>query len=297
MAKEKLITTAQINTTVRAIDFATTFTSTWQHLKDIMSAMRMIKKAPGTALKVKYAEGALEAAKTAEGEATPYSQYEVKEKYLGEMTIEQYAKGVTIQAIEEYGYDEAVAMTDAQFLSDLQGNVADRFWDFLKTGTLTDDAATFQLALARAKGKVVNEFKKMRKNTTEVVGFVNVEDVYDYLGTANIVEQNQFGWNYIKNFMGYNTIFLLSDAEIERGHVFATPVDNMILYYVDPADSEFAKAGFEYQVADLDVNLIGVNVEADHNTGVSEMNVLMGLHLFAEYLNGISHITVNAGEI
>ena len=79
MAKDNLITTAQINTTVRAIDFANTFTTTWQHLKDIMTTMRMIRKAPGTALKSKYVEGELQAGKTAEGEATPYSQYEVKE--------------------------------------------------------------------------------------------------------------------------------------------------------------------------------------------------------------------------
>lgn len=292
MAKENLITTAQINTTVRAIDFANTFTDTWQHLKDIMSAMRMIRKAPGTTLKSKYAEGELQEAKTAEGEATPYSQYEVKEKYLGEMTIEQYAKGVSIQAIEEYGYDDAVAMTDAQFLADLQGNVADRFWAFLKTGTLTDEVATFQMAMAKAKGLVVNEFKKMRKTVTEVVGFANVLDVYEYLGNATIVEQNEFGWNYVKNFLGYSVVFLLSENEIERGHVYATPVNNMILYYTDPADSEYAKAGFQYEVADMDISLIGVNVEANHNTGVSEMNVVLGLFLFAEYLNGISHITV-----
>ena len=91
MAKENLITTAEINTTVRAIDFANTFTTTWQHLKDIMTTMRMIRKAPGTALKSKYVEGELQAGKTTEGDATPYSQYEVKETYLGDMTIEQYA--------------------------------------------------------------------------------------------------------------------------------------------------------------------------------------------------------------
>lgn len=299
MAKENLITTAQINTTVRAIDFANSFTTTWQHLKDIMSAMRMIRKAPGTALKSKYAVGELQEGKTAEGEATPYSQYRVEEKYLGDMTIEQYAKGVSIQAIEEYGYDDAVAMTDAQFLADLQGEVADRFWAFLKTGTLTTEnpVTTFQMAMAKAKGLVVNEFKKMRKTVTEVVAFVNVQDVYDYLGTQKIDEQNQFGWNYLKDFMGYRTVFLLSDNEVERGHVYATPVNNMILYYTDPADSEYAKAGFKYEVADMDISLIGVNVEANHNTGVSEMNVVLGMFLFAEYLNGIAHVNLAEGEI
>ncbi len=44
----------------------------------------------------------------------------------------------------------------------------------------------------------------------------------------------------MKDFMGFNTIFLLSDSEIPRGQVIATPVENIVLYYVDPNESDFA---------------------------------------------------------
>ena len=70
------------------------------------------------------------------------------------------------------------------------------------------------MALAMAKGKVTNKFKQMHKKATGFVAFVNVEDVYEYLGAAEITVQNQFGFQYIKDFMGFNTIFLLSDDEV-----------------------------------------------------------------------------------
>ena len=52
-----------------------------------------------------------------------------------------------------------------------------------------------------------------------------------------ITIQNQFGFQYIKDFMGFNTIFLLSEGEIQRGRIIATPVENIVLYYVDPNES------------------------------------------------------------
>jgi hypothetical protein len=143
-----------------------------------------------------------------------------------------------------------------------------------------------------AKGNVINEFKQMHKSVTRVVGFVNVLDLYDYLGDAPITVQNAFGFQYIKNFMGYDTIILLSDAEIARGKVIATPVENIALYYVSPSDSDFARAGLVYRTAG-ETSLIGFHTQGNYNTAVSESFAIMGMTLFAEYLDGIAVVTVN----
>jgi hypothetical protein len=254
--------------------------------------MRPIKKVPGAVLKSKYAEGTLESGLVGEGEDIPYSKFTVKEKPYAEMTIEKYAKAVSIEAIKDHGYENAVAMTDDQFLFELQTNVTSRFYDYLNTGELTDTQSTFQMALAMAKGLVVNKFKKMHKNVTGVVGFVNVLDVYEYLGAANITVQNQFGFQYIKDFMGFNTIFLLSDEEVERGRIIATPVENIVMYYVDPSESDFAKAGLVYTTAAGETNLIGFHTQGNYNTAVSEAFAIMGLTLFAEFIDAIAVVTV-----
>ena len=294
MAKTNLIVTNDIQVTAREIDFVTRFENNWEHLREILGIMRPIKKQPGAVLKSKYAEGTLQSGAVAEGEEIPYSKFTVKEKTYAEMTIEKYAKAVSIEAIKDHGYENAVEMTDDQFLFELQNDVTERFYTYLNTGTLTDSQTTFQKALSMAKGRVINKFKQMHKNVTGVVGFVNTLDVYEYLGEANITVQNQFGFQYIKDFLGFNTIFLLSDEEIARGKVIATPVENIVMYYVDPADSDFAKAGLVYTTGVGETNLIGFHTQGNYNTAVSEAFAIMGFTLFAEYIDAIAVVSFEA---
>nr|DAZ41943.1 MAG TPA: major capsid protein [Caudoviricetes sp.] len=291
-AKANLIMTDDVQVAAREIDFVTRFERNWEHLREILGIMRPIKKQPGAVLKSKYAEGTLQSGKVAEGEEIPYSKFVVKEKDYAEMTIEKYAKAVSIEAIKDHGYENAVQMTDDEFLFQLQTDVTGRFYDYLKTGTLTSTETTFQMALAMAKGRVENKFKQMHRNVTGVAGFVNILDVYEYLGAAEITIQNQFGFQYMKDFMGFNTIFLLSDSEIPRGQVIATPVENIVLYYVDPNESDFARAGLVYTVSG-ETNLIGFHTQGNYHTAVSEAFAVMGLTLFAEYIDAIAVITID----
>lgn len=291
-AKANLIMSNDIQVTAREIDFVTRFERNWEHLREILGIMRPIKKTPGALLKSKYAEGTLQDGNVKEGEEIPYSKFTVKEKPYAEMSIEKYAKAVSIEAIKDHGYENAVQMTDDEFLFQLQTNVTGRFYDYLKTGTLTSTETTFQMALAMAKGRVENKFKQMHRNVTGVVGFVNILDVYEYLGAAEITIQNQFGFQYMKDFMGFNTIFLLSDSEIPRGQVIATPVENIVLYYVDPNESDFARAGLVYTVSG-ETNLIGFHTQGNYHTAVSEAFAVMGLTLFAEYIDAIAVITID----
>lgn len=294
-AKANLIMTNDIQVTAREIDFVTRFERNWEHLREILGIMRPIKKTPGAVLKSKYAEGALQDGNVKEGEEIPYSKFTVKEKSYAEMSIEKYAKAVSIEAIKDHGYENAVQMTDDEFLFQLQTNVTERFYDYLKTGTLTFTETTFQMALAMAKGHVENKFKQMHRNVTGVVGFVNILDVYEYIGAAEISIQNQFGFQYMKDFMGFNTIFLLSDSEIPRGTVIATPVENIVLYYVDPNESDFARAGLVYTVSG-ETNLIGFHTQGNYHTAVSEAFAIMGLTLFAEYIDAIAVGTINTTQ-
>lgn len=293
MAKENLTKTANIQVNPREVDFVTRFSRNWEHLRDILGIMRPIKKAPGTVLKSKYATLTLQDGNIGEGEEIPYSKAEIKTKDYATITIEKYAKGVSIEAIKDYGYDVAVQMTDDEFLFQLQSNVTNRFYKYLNSGELASEETTWQKALAMAMGQVLNKFKLMHRTATRVVGFVNVLDLYDYLGNAQITVQSEFGFNYIKNFMGYDTVFLLSEDEIQRGRVIATPVENIVMYYVDPADSDFARAGLEFTV-DGETPLLGFHTQGNYSTAVSEAFAIMGVTLFAEYIDGIAVIDVDA---
>jgi hypothetical protein len=284
--------TAQITTNAREIDFVTSFSKNLEALTDIMGISRFVKKANGTALNTKTATGTLESGAVAEGDEIPLSQFKVEEKPIDTITLEKYRKGVTAEAIAEHGYDVAVAMTDEEFKTELQDIVLNRFYDFMKTGTLKSTETTFQMGVAMSIGRVKDKFKKIHRTATGVAVWVNTLDLYKYIGATPITIQTAFGMDYVENFMGADVMFISS--ELEEGQIIATPINNMIGYFVDPGDSEFAQAGLAY-TTDPETGLIGFHTEGNYSRALSESYALMGLRLFAEYQDAIAVITVSAG--
>ena len=292
-SKANLTKMANITTAAREQDFVTVFNDTWESLRTIMGIMRPIRKAPGTKLVSSKAKVTLQSGNVGEGEEIPYSLAEVVPVAFQDLTIEKYAKAVSIEAVAKYGAAVAVQKTDDAFRNELQKVVLARFYTFLNTGALTNIQNTWQMALAMAKGLVLDKFNKMRKTVTDVIGFCNVLDAYGYLGGANVTVQTAFGVQYIQNFMGYSTLFLLSDPDIPVGKVIAVPVENVDLYYIDPSDSDFAQLGLDYTVQG-ETNLIGFHANGNYNTAVGESFAIMGMTLWAEYLDGIAVVEIEA---
>lgn len=294
--KTNVTTTTQFTTQAREIDFVTRFTDNWDALRTIMGIMRPIRKAPGTKL-VSYKasmDGELQGGATvAEGDEIPFTKMKVEPVSYGDIEVAKYAKSVTIESVAKYGADVAVEKTDDAFIVALQNKVLGDFYAFLNTGSLSVIESTWQRALAMAKAAVLDKFAGMDKDVTEVVGFANIMDAYDYLGDKEITVQTAFGLNYVENFLGYSTLFLMPEKYIARNKVIALPVENIDLYYIDPGDSEFGKLGLNYTVQG-ETNLIGVHVEGDYSRATGDMYALMGMKLWAEYLDGIAVATVQA---
>lgn len=280
--------------TAREIDFVSRFADNWDALRKIMGIMRPIRKAPGTSLVSYTAEVALEDGAVGAGQVIPYSKATITQAAKADLTIEKYAKAVPIEDVNKYGAQIAIEKSDDAFLTKLQNLVLNKFYTFLATGSLKKNATTWQKALATAQGEVLNKFATMQKDVTAVVGFANILDAYDYLGSADITVQTQFGLNYIKDFMGYSTLFLLPETMVARNKVIATPAENIDLYYIDPSDSDYAKLGLSYTVKG-ETNLIGFHAQGNYSTAVGESYAIMGMTLWAEYLDGIAVVTV-AGE-
>lgn len=282
--------------TPREIDFVTRFGKNWEALRRIMGIMRPIRKAPGSTLisyqtTVTLADGDVPA-----GALIPYSKVEITQTYKEDISIEKYAHAVPIEDVAKYGAEVAIQKSDEEFQSELQMKILTDFYAFLNTGTLTSNAATWQKALAKAKGDVLNKFATMRKTVTEVIGFANLNDAYEYLGEASITVQTAFGVNYVENFLGYRTLFLCPDVDIARNKVIAVPAQNIDLYYIDPSDSEFARLGLRYAVAGQ-TNLIGFATEGKYDTATGASYALMGTKLWAEFLDGIAIVTVDANPL
>ena len=277
----------------REIDFVSRFGNNWDALREVLGISRPIKKEAGTKLVSYTASVTLESGSVNPGAVIPYSKATVVESAHADLTLKKYAKAVPVEDVDKYGVQVAIEKTDEAFLNELQGEVLDDFYDFLKddTSAMTGNEDTWQKAVAIAIGKVRDKFKKMKKNASNIVVFVNTLDVYKYLGSADISIQSLFGLDYVKNFMGATTMILTS--EIDEDTVIAIPADNLVNYYVDPS-TEFAKLGLVY-TTDGVTNLIGFHAQGNYGTAVGETFALMGNKLWAEFADGIAIITVGTG--
>lgn len=276
-------------TWARTMDFVTRFKLEIKVLNDLFSAMRLEKHEAGTQLKAKKANVTLNTTAVGEGEEIPYNAVSYTETPIGSLAWDKQSIGISLETLAKHGYDAAVQDADNDMLYKLRSKLVTNFVNFLQTGTLTTTRTitTFQDAVAEAAGQVENQWEQMDKGFSDMVGFCNTLDVYRTLGAANITTQTDFGLTYIKDYLGFQKLFFSS--KIPSGRVVATPSENVVLYYADVTDSDYAKAGFEF-TTDGDKNLIGVHVEGNHRTMVSEITTITGMGLFAEFLNGIAVI-------
>lgn len=278
------------NISAREIDFVTRFEKNWDALREILGIMRPVRKAPGSRLISYTASVKLEDGAVGPGNVIPYSASSVTQVGYADLSLLKYAKAVPIEDVAKYGAEIAVQKTDDAFLFELQSVVLDGFYHNLlnNSSALTSKELTFQMAVSIAIGKVRDKFKQMRRNVTDIVVFVNTMDVYTYLGAADINLQSAFGLDYVKNFLGAST--LIVSSEIPAGEVVAIPAENIILYYIDPGDSEFSQLGLNYTVSG-ETNLIGFHANGNYSTAVGESFALMGMNLWMEYADGEAIVT------
>ena len=275
------------NVTAREIDFVTRFEKNWDALRDVLGIMRPVRKAPGSKLISYTAKVDLEDGNVDPGNVIPYSKATIEQVGYEDLSLLKYAKAVPIEDVSKYGAAIAVEKSDDAFLDELQAVVMDDFYDTLTDNPSalapTETPETFQMAVSLAIGLVRDKFKKMHKTVSNIVVFVNTMDVYTYLGAADISIQSLFGMDYVQNFLGAQTVILSS--EVDPGTVIAIPADNMVLYYIDPGDGEFAQLGLNYTVSG-DTNLIGFHANGNYTTAVGESFALMGMKLWMEYADG-----------
>ena len=288
--KEGLTVSADITVKARTVDFITRFAKNWDALREILGITRPIKKQPGTVLVSSKASIVLASGDVGEGEEVPYSEAKVEPVAYADLKLRKYVKAVSVEAVAQYGAAVAIQKTDDAFLNELQGVVMTEFYEFLTTGQLVDNQGTFQMAVAMAIGDAKDKFKKMHRDGSRVVVWVNTLDAYQELGAATITVQNQFGIDYIKNYLGADTIILSS--EMPRGFVFATPVDNIVNYYIDPSDQDIRALGLDFTTQG-ETNFIGFHANGNYNTFVGESQAMMGFVLWCEFIDAMVVMSIN----
>lgn len=285
-------TTTQITVQAKEIDFASRFESNWQALIDILGIMNPVRKTPGTVLSASVAEVTLQSGDVAEGDEVPLSQATVTPKVFENLKLKKYRKRVTAEAVEKFGAAIASQKTDDAFISEITTEVLDSFYSFIQTGSLASTYDSFQMAVSMAIASVKDKFKKAHLTHDNIVVFVNTLDVGKYLGNGEITIQTRNGIDYFQDYLGARTVIVSSD--IPEGTVIATPASNIVLYYIDPADDDLKEIGLVYTTSGNPTSLIGVHKEGVYGRVSGDTHAIVGMKLFAEYIDGIAVNTITA---
>lgn len=287
MAAETNLIKAADLARVREIDFTLMFSESVKKLEEALGITRKIPKQAGSILKAYKATGTLQDGEVAEGDVIPLSKYEVEAVNTTEITLRKWRKATSAEAIIERGYDQAVSMTTARMLKDVQKTIRSDFFTFLATGTGKATGVGLQAALAQTWGQLQKLFED---DEVEAVYFLNPLDVADYLATAQISMQTAFGMSYVEDFLGLGTVFF--NSTVPEGKIYATAKDNVILYYVPVTGNEF---GDTFQMTADETGYIGIHEYVDYTRMTAEDTVVNGMSLFAERLDGIVIGTITSG--
>lgn len=279
-AETNLIKAAQMRK-VREVDFVEQFGG--NIIPKLMEALGVARKIPmmeGTTMYVYKTTGTLQSGSVPEGEIIPLSQYERTKEAVGEITLKKWRKAASAEAIKKSGYEEAVTMTDAKLLNDVQKGIRTDFFSFITgiDGTVVG-GTTLQAVLAKSWGQLQVLFED---DAVSTVHFLNPLTIADYLATATISVQTAFGMNYIEDFLGLGTVVM--NSNIPQGQVISTAKDNLILYYLT-MNGDVARA-FEL-TADA-TGYIGIKSGYQNEERAQiESLIMSGIQLLVEYADGV----------
>lgn len=273
----------------QSIDFVENFGKQLTSLFTMLGLERKIPMSAGTTIRTYTSSVTLAGAEVAKGAVIPLSEVELEEGPTHELAFAKHRKAVAVEDVQKYGFEQAIIMTDDALLRELQKDLRGKLFAQLATGTGAATGAGLQAAMAQAWGKVQVAFED---DAVRTIAFVNPEDVADYLAKASITVQTAFGLNYVENFLGVSVVILTS--QIEKGTLYATAANNLVFAYANVAGGEIDKA-FDFTLDRTGV--IGVTRDVDKSRLTAETTTLSGTLLFAERLDGVIKVTIEAEAV
>ena len=284
-AETNLIKAAQMKK-VREVDFVEQFGGNiLPKLMEVLGVTRQIPMMEGTTMYVYKTVGTLDTSTVGEGEIIPLSQYERTKTGVGEITLKKWRKAASAEAIKKSGYEEAVTLTDAKLLNDVQKKIRTDFFTFLATidgstgGGTAVTGDTLQAVLAQSWGQLQVLFED---DAVTAVHFINPLDIADYLATAQISVQTAFGMNYVEDFLGLGTVVM--NSNITQGTIYSTAKENLILYYLTMS-GDIARA---FELTADTTGYIGIKSGYQNEERAQiESLIMSGIQFLVEYADGV----------
>lgn len=274
------------------IDVTNTFKENLTKLIEMLGVTRKISLTSGSTIKTyKGYTATLENGTVPEGEVIPLSKVTQVEAATKTVELKKYRKATSGEAISLYGTDNAIANTDEALIRQIQKGIRKSLVDGIKKGTGAQTALGngFQGALASAWGQLQVLFEDY--GVENAVVFANPLDIAEYVAKAQVTTQTAFGLTYLVDFTG---TIIISTTDIEKGEIWATVPENIVFAYINPSQSDVAKA---FGLAADETGYIGMTHFTDEKTLTYQTLVLSGIEIFAERLDGIVKVKITSAPV
>lgn len=273
----------------KSIDYTYRFGENFSKFIEALGITRQIPVQEGftltmyTAPKVELADGDV-----GEGELIPLSKVTPQPATTKEITLKKYRKVTTAEAIQRYGRDKAINMTDDALVKEVQKGIRDYLFTTIKThGTeqANLNAGTLQGALASAWGALEVLFED---DVITTVAFVNPMDVANEIANKEITLETQFGLRYYVDLTG--TVVMLNNT-IPKGTVYATAADNLQVAYIAANSDAYS----EFNMYTDEFGYIAMAHGQQLETLSVQTVLASGVLIFPERLDGM--VKIEIGEV
>ena len=266
------------------IDVTNTFKENLNKLIEMLGITRKISLTSGSTIKTYKGYNVTLASGDGvvpEGDVIPLSKVTQEVAETKTVSLKKYRKATSGEAIALYGTDNAIANTDEALIRKIQKGIRTSLVAGIKKGTGTQTALGhgFQGALASAWGKLQTLFEDY--GVENAVVFANPLDIAKYVANAQVTTQTAFGLTYLVDFTG---TVIISTTDVEQGKIWATVPENIVFAYINPSQSDVAKA---FGLASDETGYIGMTHFTDEQTLTYQTLVLSGIEIYAERLDGI----------
>jgi hypothetical protein len=223
----------------------------------------------------------------AEGDIIPLSKVTPQPHSEKEITLKKYRKATSAEAIQRYGIDQAINLTDDALISEIQKGIRDDLFAMVQAGQETENLSDgLQGALASAWGAVQVAFDD---DVTGTVVFAHPLDVAETIANKELTLETRFGLNYYTDATG-TTVF--TSTQVERGSIYATAPDNLQIAYI-PANGEYGRA---FGLVSDSTGYLGMKHFTHDESATQQTLVMSGVLMFPERVDGVIKVPLTAGE-
>lgn len=270
----------------KSIDYTYRFTESLTDFQNAIGVSRSMPVQEGMTIKL-YGKPEVDLAdgNVAEGDLIPLSSVTPQEVSTKEINLKKYRKATSGEAIQRYGLDNAINLTDDALIKEVQKNIRTDLFTLVQSGEAQDNLNAgngLQGALATAWGALQTIFED---DTVSVVVFAHPMDVAQAVADKELTLETAFGLNYYTSATG---TIVFTTTQVAQGTVYATASENLVVAYI-PANSEL---GNSFSLTSDETGYIGMKHFVENESMTHQTLLVSGVLMFPERLDGVVKVSL-----